>query len=103
MENQKDIEILKSSLALKLELFNKIRYGYDTVKEEFNFKDVNKASEDYPVINDEKEVVDDLEKELVLVDENVEELKVESRNSSERKSAMNISNLGTSYFGRRRR
>lgn len=103
MENQKDIEALKYSLSLKLEIFNKIRYGYEAlIKEETQSNDVDNSlvTEENKVINTSEK---SLEKELVLVDEKVEEFKEESKNTSERKSTMNISNLGTSYFGRRRR
>ena len=99
MENQKDLELLKYSLSLKLEIFNKIRYGYTTLIDETHINEEvieEVIIEKSPVINT---VEKSLENELVLV----EEFKEENRNSSERKSAMNISNLGTSYFGRRRR
>ena len=103
MENQKDIEALKYSLSLKLEIFNKIRYGYESlIQEEIDSNDVNNSllTEENKLINNSEKF---LEKELVFDDDKAEELKEGSKNIPERKSTMNISNLGTSYFGRRRR
>lgn len=93
MENQKDLEALRYSLSLKLEAFNKIRFGYA----DESFKNQQIKREEIVVNTIEAE-----EGELVGVESDFDSLS-QSFRKPEYKSAMNLTNLGTSYFGRRRR
>ncbi|VXB45981.1 conserved hypothetical protein [Flavobacterium sp. 9AF] len=105
MENQKDIEVLRESLNLKMEKFNRIRFGYE---------DMAKVSE---IVEIEEEIVltqpdvfsfdsiaNDIEEEKELVEVGGDFYSQDTNEKkSEFKPAMNLTNLGTSYFGRRRR
>ncbi|CAM4057665.1 MULTISPECIES: hypothetical protein [Flavobacterium] len=104
MENQKDIEVLQYALAMKLEVFNKIRFGNIDVKDENNV--VDETENDLIEIKNEiiedshvEEKIDDKEEELIL--QEVDSL--DDKDDTVRKSNINLSNLGTSFFGRRRR
>ncbi|MBF01948.1 MAG: hypothetical protein CMP76_01500 [Flavobacterium sp.] len=93
MENQKDLEALRHSLSLKLEAFNKIRFGY--ADESFKNQQIKREEIVFNTIEAE-------EGELVGVESDFDSLS-QSFRKPEYKSAMNLTNLGTSYFGRRRR
>ncbi|WP_130734213.1 hypothetical protein [Flavobacterium sp. J27] len=94
MENQKDLEALKYSLSLKLETFNKIRFGY--ADESFRNQEIKREEPIFNAIELEEEG------ELVGVESGIDFV-AQSTKKPEFKSAMNLTNLGTSYFGRRRR
>ena len=104
MENEKGIEELKMSLALKKEKFNKIRLGdfgnSQSEKEEF-LDDVGLLVTevfDIPLVGEVKEDVGEVKGDEGIVLEDVDESQMVKK-----KQTINLSNLGTSFFGRKRR
>jgi hypothetical protein len=98
MENQKDIEVLQYALAMKLEVFNKIRFGNIDVKDEVENDLILTKDE---IVEDSYVVESIVDKEEELVLQEVDSL--DDKDDIVRKSNINLSNLGTSFFGRKRR